>query len=118
MIRARPRCPTSAPTCDAIHGSRAAKLPMTQPWTAKTTAVARRARIAARGRDVGVAATAVLIWWRLPPMSESIERLAHAVLLPAVAGLETSGLVPLLERGCRAVLLGETRAEYLARKMS
>jgi beta-N-acetylhexosaminidase len=51
-------------------------------------------------------------------VTESIERLAHAVLLPAVAGLDTSELVPLLDRGCRAVLLGETRAEYLARAMS
>jgi beta-N-acetylhexosaminidase len=51
-------------------------------------------------------------------VNESIERLAHAVLLPAVAGLETSELIPLLDRGCRAVLLGETRAEYLARAMS
>jgi beta-N-acetylhexosaminidase len=51
-------------------------------------------------------------------VSEPIERLAHAVLLPAVAGLDTSELAPLLDRGCRAVLLGETRAEYLARTMS
>ena len=51
-------------------------------------------------------------------MTRSIERLAYAALLPAVAGLETTELVPLLDRGCRAVLLGETRAEYLARAMS
>jgi beta-N-acetylhexosaminidase len=48
----------------------------------------------------------------------TVERLAHAVLLPAVAGLDTTALEPLLDRGCRAVLLGETRAEYLARAMS
>jgi beta-N-acetylhexosaminidase len=40
------------------------------------------------------------------------------VLLPAVADLDSAALRPLLERGCRAVLLGETRAEYLARAMS
>ena len=51
-------------------------------------------------------------------MTESIDRLAHAVLLPAVADLGSAALAPLLERGCRAVLLGETRAEYLARAMS
>jgi beta-N-acetylhexosaminidase len=51
-------------------------------------------------------------------MTGSIERLAYATLLPAVDGLETTELVPLLDRGCRAVLLGETRAEYLARAMS
>jgi beta-N-acetylhexosaminidase len=44
--------------------------------------------------------------------------LAYAVLLPAVGGLGTEALEPLLDRGCRAVLLGETRAEYLAREMS
>ena len=51
-------------------------------------------------------------------MTESIERLAHAVLLPAVADLEPAALTPLFDQGCRAVLLGETRAEYLARAMS
>lgn len=51
-------------------------------------------------------------------MTESIERLAHAVLLPAVADLEAAALTSLFERGCRAVLLGETRAECLARSMS
>ena len=50
-----------------------------------------------------------------PRLTESVERLAHAVLLPAVADLDVTALTPLLERGCRAVLLGETRAEYLAR---
>ena len=44
--------------------------------------------------------------------------LAHAVLLPATAELDTVEFEPLLGRGCRAVLLGETRAEYLARAMS
>src|SRR5262249_54624035 len=56
--------------------------------------------------------------WRLPAVTGSIERLAYAVLLPAVAGLETAELVPLLDRGCRADLLGAARAEYLARAMS
>jgi beta-N-acetylhexosaminidase len=51
-------------------------------------------------------------------MSRQIDTLAHAVLLPAVAGLDVDALAPLLDRGCRAVLLGETRAEYLAREMS
>jgi beta-N-acetylhexosaminidase len=51
-------------------------------------------------------------------MSRQIDTLAHAVLLPAVAGLDVTALAPLLDRGCRAVLLGETRAEYLAREMS
>src|SRR5581483_454740 len=35
--------PTSATTCAAIHGTRAVKLPVTEPWTAKTPDVARRA---------------------------------------------------------------------------
>ena len=39
-----PEMADSTPTWDAIHGRRAAKLPVTQPWTAKTAAVARRAR--------------------------------------------------------------------------
>jgi beta-N-acetylhexosaminidase len=51
-------------------------------------------------------------------VTESIARLAHAVLLPAVADLDTTALTPLLEQGCRSVLLGETRAEYVARAMS
>ena len=51
-------------------------------------------------------------------VTESIERLCHAVLLPAVADLESAALAPLFARGCRAVLLGETRSEYLARAMS
>jgi len=51
-------------------------------------------------------------------MTASTERLAHEVLLPAVADLDLAVLWPLLERGCRSVLLGETRAEYLARTMS
>jgi beta-N-acetylhexosaminidase len=51
-------------------------------------------------------------------MTESVERLAHAVLLPAVADLDFAALGLLLDNGCRAVLLGETRTEYLARAMS
>lgn len=48
----------------------------------------------------------------------TVEELAYAVLLPAVADLGLESLTPLLDRGCRSVLLGETRAEYLARSMS
>jgi beta-N-acetylhexosaminidase len=48
----------------------------------------------------------------------ALPELAYAVLLPAIADLETDALTPLLDRGCRAALLGETRAEYLARAMS
>lgn len=44
--------------------------------------------------------------------------LAHRVLLPAVTGLDLSEITPLVRRGCRSVLLGETREEYLARRMS
>jgi beta-N-acetylhexosaminidase len=46
-----------------------------------------------------------------------VEELAHAVLLPAIDDLDVARLEPLLERGCRSVLLGETREEYLARRM-
>lgn len=51
-------------------------------------------------------------------MNDAIGRLAYAVLLPAVEGLDPVLLRPLLDAGCRAVLLGETRAEYLARAMN
>jgi beta-N-acetylhexosaminidase len=51
-------------------------------------------------------------------MNGSLEQLAHAVLLPAVTDLDVAVLEPLVGRGCRCVLLGETRAEYLARAMS
>src|SRR5260221_14786553 len=54
MSSASPRWPTSTPTWDAIHGTRAAKLPVTVPWTAKMAAVARRAR-----RTSGAGAAAV-----------------------------------------------------------
>src|SRR6187401_803372 len=43
MRSAIPRWPTPMPTCEAIHGIRAAKLPVTHPCTANTTAVERRA---------------------------------------------------------------------------
>src|SRR4051812_47297387 len=43
MSSAIPRWPTPTPTCDAIHGMRAAKLPVTHPCTANTAAVPRRA---------------------------------------------------------------------------
>lgn len=46
-------------------------------------------------------------------------RLAHEVLLPATASSElTPQLRELLARGCRSVLLGETREEYLQRAMA
>jgi beta-N-acetylhexosaminidase len=44
--------------------------------------------------------------------------LAFGVLLPATDDLEPSSVRRLFERGCRSALLGETRAEYLARTMS
>lgn len=44
---------------------------------------------------------------------------AHAVLLPAIDDLVlTDPLMRFLDRGGRALLLGETRAEYVARRMS
>lgn len=44
---------------------------------------------------------------------------AHAVLLPAIAGLElTDALKQFLDRGGRSILLGETRSEYVARRMA
>lgn len=44
---------------------------------------------------------------------------AHTVLLPAIDDLTlTDPLMRFLDRGGRALLLGETRAEYVARRMS
>src|SRR3954453_23808406 len=63
MRSAIPRWPTPTPTCDAIHGIRAAKLPVTHPCTANTAAVPRRARwtsragVARSGADVAAAVT-------------------------------------------------------------
>jgi len=43
----------------------------------------------------------------------------HAVLLPAIADLElTDALKQFLDRGGRSILLGETRDEYVARRMA
>lgn len=51
-------------------------------------------------------------------MSTIIED-AHAVLLPAIAGLKlTDALKQFLDRGGRSILLGETRSEYVARRMA
>jgi beta-N-acetylhexosaminidase len=44
--------------------------------------------------------------------------LAHRVLLPAVSGLDVSEVDRLVQGGCRSILLGETRDEYVARRMS
>jgi beta-N-acetylhexosaminidase len=49
---------------------------------------------------------------------QRVATLAHRVLLPAIDDLEPASVRPLVERGCRSVLLGETRTEYLARAMS
>src|SRR4051794_15124306 len=63
MSSAIPRWPTLTPTCDAIHGMRAAKLPVTHPCTANTAAVPRRALrtsgagAARSGADVAAAVT-------------------------------------------------------------
>src|SRR6476660_6548854 len=63
MRSAIPRWPTPTPACDAIHGMRAAKLPVTHPCTANTAAVPRRARRTLRagaarsGVDVAAAIT-------------------------------------------------------------
>src|SRR2546423_1787248 len=63
MSSAIPRWPTPTPTCDAIHGMRAAKLPVTHPCTANTAAAPRRARrtsgagAARSGVDVAAAIT-------------------------------------------------------------
>jgi len=44
---------------------------------------------------------------------------AHAVLLPAIADLVlTDALKQFLDRGGRSILLGETRGEYVARRMA
>ncbi|MCW2305872.1 glycoside hydrolase family 3 N-terminal domain-containing protein [Rhodobium gokarnense] len=51
--------------------------------------------------------------------SGDLARDAFAVLLPAFATLDChDAALPLMERGCTSVLIGETRAEYLARRMS
>jgi beta-N-acetylhexosaminidase len=51
--------------------------------------------------------------------SMELGALAHHVLLPATAGCElTPVLGDLLRRGCRSILLGETREEYVAREMT
>ena len=51
-------------------------------------------------------------------MSTIIED-AHAVLLPAIVDLElTDALKEFLDRGGRSILLGETRSEYVARRMA
>ncbi|MER8830927.1 glycoside hydrolase family 3 protein [Mesorhizobium sp. M0938] len=48
-----------------------------------------------------------------------IERNARAVLLPAIDGLElTDDLKRYFDEGGRSLLLGETRAEYVSRRMS
>jgi beta-N-acetylhexosaminidase len=49
--------------------------------------------------------------------TQRITALAHGVLLPAIDDLEPSSVRELVRRGSRSVLLGETRAEYLARTM-
>jgi beta-N-acetylhexosaminidase len=51
-------------------------------------------------------------------MADATRSLAHRVLLPAISGLDLSEIEPLVQRGCRSVLLGETREEYVARRMS
>jgi beta-N-acetylhexosaminidase len=50
--------------------------------------------------------------------SKRIAVLAYRVLFPAVDDLDPNSVRHLVERGCRSVLLGETRIEYLARAMS
>ena len=48
-----------------------------------------------------------------------LEQNIHAVFLPAFAELEISDAVAaFLRKGCRAILAGETRGEYVAREMS
>ncbi|TIP11133.1 glycoside hydrolase family 3 N-terminal domain-containing protein [Mesorhizobium sp.] len=50
---------------------------------------------------------------------DSIERNARAVLLPAIDSLElTDDLKRYFDEGGRSLLLGETRAEYVSRRMS
>lgn len=52
-------------------------------------------------------------------MSFTVEQDAHAVLLPAFAGMDFDEVMePFLENGGWSILIGETRAEYLARSMS
>ena len=55
----------------------------------------------------------------MSPSAADLARDAFAVLLPAFASLDCHDVaLPLLERGCTSILIGETRAEYLARRMS
>lgn len=52
-------------------------------------------------------------------MSNDLVKAAYAVLLPAFSGLELDDTVSaFLQRGGLAILLGETREEYLARAMT
>ena len=52
-------------------------------------------------------------------MSFTIHQDAHAVLLPAFASLDFDEvMVPFVENGGWSILIGETRAEYVARSMS
>ncbi|MEU7365884.1 glycoside hydrolase family 3 N-terminal domain-containing protein [Streptomyces hygroscopicus] len=55
----------------------------------------------------------------LPDMTTTITRDAHTVLLPAVDGFTLPGsLASLLASGTRSVIIGESRAEYVARAMT
>ncbi|PZU85512.1 MAG: beta-hexosaminidase [Shinella sp.] len=52
-------------------------------------------------------------------MDSTIQRDARAIFLPAFDGFDIHDvMMPFLEKGGCSVLLGETRAEYVARKMS
>ena len=55
---------------------------------------------------------------RVTKMNEGILRDSHAVLLPAIAGLELEyEFGDFLANGGQAILLGESREEYVARRM-
>jgi hypothetical protein len=94
MRSAIPRWPTPTPTCDAIHGMRAAKLPVTHPCTANTAAVPRRARWTAgagatwSGADVTAAVTA-----RDYPAPAENSLFASSTDLPAGAAAAIRALV-------------------------
>ena len=52
------------------------------------------------------------------PVRVELLRDAHAVLLPASSSIDFAEFGPFLAAGGRAILIGEDRAEYVARRMS
>ena len=52
------------------------------------------------------------------PVDTHLSELSYRLLLPAISDLDVGMVRMLFGRGCRSVLFGETRPEYLARSMS